>query len=121
MNVLTPPERRSFLLATLPFSIYMVYARSSAFQTSAGWSSLLGWNAFVLSLFAYLFVRFALRRPRELSRILVIHNCTALPVLLLLTPPDPPQSRITSDTPRPPHHEYTLRPSPLRGPPVPVR
>ena len=117
----TPSERRSFLLTTLPFIAYMVYALTRAFQTEAGFTTLLAWSGVWLGVSAYWFVRLAQRRRAAPHRVLALPAWTTLPAILTLTPPATTQPAFTSDKPSPRPQSFRLRPSPLRGPPVPVR
>ena len=117
----TPSERRSFLLTTLPFIAYMVYALTRAFQTEAGFTTLLAWSGVWLGVSAYWFVRLAQRRRAAPHRVLALPAWTTLPAILTLTPPATTQPAFTSDKPSPRPQSFRLSPSPLRGPPVPVR
>lgn len=117
----TPSERRSFLLAALPFTAYMAYTLLGALQSGVGLSSLLGWIAVWLGVAAYWFVRLSQRRRSNLHRTLILPAWTTLPAILTLAPPATTQPAFTSDTRSSRPTTFRLRPAPLRGPPVSVR
>ena len=129
MNILplTSTERRSFLLATLPYNAYMVYTLVWAFQRGTGWFSLLSWCAVWLCVLAYIYVRYTLRQLYDHRRVFTFSHWQAITELLLRTSSSPapklastpkPQILVNPDDLPPLPHHYRLKPSPPTGPPV---